>query len=282
MDRRRFLTRIALGVLGMGLGAGSVAAGDYLAGGFSSKHPDAELAVARGIGAPRPEPHPVPSATLLPPHFSAPQLTKLKLPGATLYGLPGPGNLMALTVDDGASSEVIGAYTELCRRTGMRLTFFVTRKYPGWTENATALRPLVENGQIQLGNHTVSHPDLTKLSEGDIQAELSGCGSFIHDTFGVDAAPYYRPPYGYLDGRVRAAASAVGYTQPVLWYGSLSDSGLITEAQVVDFAQKWFLAQHIVIGHANFPPVTHVFDQLLQLIRDRQLQPVTLDDVFAR
>jgi peptidoglycan/xylan/chitin deacetylase (PgdA/CDA1 family) len=276
VDRRRFLLRAALGVLGVGLGAGAVAAGDVLSGGLRpDPHP-------RGIGAPRPEPHPLPVAARLPPYFEAPHLTKVALPGATLYGLPGPGNLLALTVDDGASSEVVAAYTELSRRTGMRLTFFVTKKFPSWAENATLMRPLVESGQLQLGNHTVSHPDLTKLSTGRIQAELLGCGDFIRSTFGVDAAPYFRPPYGYLDAHVHEAARAVGYTQPVLWYGSLSDSGPITEAQVVQFAQTWFLAQHIVIGHANFDPVTHVFDQLIQLIRDRALQPVTLDDVFAR
>ena len=276
MDRRRFLTRVALGVLGLALGAGAVAAGDVVAGGLlPTPHP-------RRIGGPRPEPRPVPVAATLPPYFEPPRLTRVALPGATLYGLPGQGNLMALTVDDGASSDVVGAYTELSRRTGMRLTFFVTQRYPSWTENAAAMRPLVESGQIQLGNHTVNHPDLTRLSTGAIQAELSGCGDFIKRTFGVEAAPYFRPPYGYLDAHVRGAAHAIGYTQPVLWYGSLSDSGLITEAQVVQFAQTWFLPQHIVIGHANFDPVTHVFDQLMQLIRDRALQPVTLDDVFLR
>jgi peptidoglycan/xylan/chitin deacetylase (PgdA/CDA1 family) len=276
VDRRRFLMRVALGVLGLGLGAGAVAAGDVMAGGLEpAPHP-------RGIGAPRPEPRPIPVAAKLPRYFESPVLTKVALPGGTLYGLPGPGNLLALTVDDGASSEVVAAYTELSRRTGMRLTFFVTKRYPSWTENAPAMRPLLESGQLQLGNHTVSHPDLTRLSTAGIQAELRGCGDFITATYGVDAAPYFRPPYGYLDDHVHAAAREIGYTQPVLWYGSLSDSGLITEDQVVQFAQTWFLAQHIVIGHANFDPVTHVFDQLMQLIRDRALQPVTLDDVFAR
>jgi len=276
VDRRRFLTRVGLGVLGLGLGAAALTAGDVVAGGLLP------VSAPRGIGAPRARPHPLPVAAKLPPYFEPPQLTKVALPGATLYGLPGSGNLMALTVDDGASSEVVAAYTELSRRTGMRLTFFVTKRYPSWSENAAAMRPLVESGQLQLGNHTVSHPDLTKLSTGAIQAELRGCGEFITSTFGVDAAPYFRPPYGYLDAHVHEAARAIGYTQPVLWYGSLSDSGRITEAQVVQFAQSWFLAQHIVIGHANFDPVTHVFDELMQLIRDRALQPVTLDDVFAR
>jgi peptidoglycan/xylan/chitin deacetylase (PgdA/CDA1 family) len=287
MDRRRFLLRVGLGVLGLGLGAGAVAAGDAVASGFRPTFaptfgPAGATMPPRGLGRPRPEPHPVPVAQRLPPYFEPPQLTRVRLPGATLSSLPGAGNLLALTVDDGDSSEVVGAYTELCRRTGMRLTFFVTSKFPSWSENAAAMRPLVESGHLQLGNHTMSHPDLTRLSNGAIQGELAGCGDFIRSTFGVNAAPYFRPPYGYLTPRVRTAARAIGYGQPVLWYGTLSDSGRITEAQVVDFAQKWFLAQHIVIGHANFDPVTHVFDQLTELIRDRHLQPVTLDDVFSR
>jgi hypothetical protein len=67
-----------------------------------------------------------------------------------------------------------------------------------------------------------------------------------------------------------------------MWYGSLSDSGNITPAQVIDFATKWFLPQHIVIGHANFPSVTQVYPELLAILHSRGLQTVTFDDVFLR
>ncbi len=276
MDRRRFLTRLGFSVLAAGLGAGAVVAGDLV-----GSRP-APVIPPRGLGAPRSHPRPLPTPMQLPPYFPVPQLTKVKVPGGTITRLPGDGNLLALTVDDGGSSEVVGAYAEFARTTGMRFTFFVTAKYPSWTDNAAAIRPLVENGQIQLGNHTWSHPDLTKLSDGAIQDELGRTGDFIQSTFGTDARPYFRPPYGFHDGRVDAAARAIGYSTPVLWYGSLSDSGLNTDDQEMQFARQWFLPQHIVIGHANFPTVTHVFDQLAQLIRDRSLQPVTLNDVFEK
>ena len=48
------------------------------------------------------------------------------------------------------------------------------------------------------------------------------------------------------------------------------------------YADTWLLPQHIVIGHANHAPVTNVFPQLTEILRSRALQPVTLDDVFAR
>jgi hypothetical protein len=45
-------------------------------------------------------------------------------------------------------------------------------------------------------------------------------------------------------------------------------------------ARRWFAAQAIIVGHANQPTVTTVYDQLLALIAERQLQTVTLADVW--
>ena len=45
-------------------------------------------------------------------------------------------------------------------------------------------------------------------------------------------------------------------------------------------ARQWLLAQHVVIGHANHPTVTHLYGQIVELLQDRSLQTATLDDVF--
>jgi peptidoglycan-N-acetylglucosamine deacetylase len=44
---------------------------------------------------------------------------------------------------------------------------------------------------------------------------------------------------------------------------------------------KYFNPQAIVIGHLNHLPVTHVYGQLVDVIRSRNLRTVTLD-VFAK
>lgn len=238
--------------------------------------------IPREAAHPRPVPHQIEEPVLMPPYFPAPRLTRIAIPGGMIYGLPGEGNLVAFTVDDGVSSEVVGAYAEFARRTGMRITFFVTATYPSWTEHADALRPMVESGQIQMANHTWSHPDLTKTSDADIRSQLERCGDFLRTTFGVEAAPYFRPPYGNADGRVLAAARGAGYPQAVHWYGSVGDSGPITDANMSMLIDRWVTAQRIVIGHANVPTILGHFDELAATIRDRGLQPVTLDDVFSR
>ncbi|WP_327150844.1 polysaccharide deacetylase family protein [Nocardia sp. NBC_01329] len=264
MDRRRMLSLLAAGTA-------AVLTGCHAAQG--------ESAVADEVYAPEAVDPPVapPSPLLRPP----PGGPRRPIPAGTITALPGPGSSMALTVDDGVSSEVVGAYIRFARDTGARLTFFVTACYDSWHVHRDELRPLVEAGQIQLANHTWAHADLTAVSESTVADELSRCKLFLHNTFGVTGAPYYRPPFGRHNATVDRIAGDLGYTVPVMWYGSLSDSGLITEQYLVECAHKYFNPQTIVIGHANFPPVTRCYRQLVDIVRERALSLVTLDDVLT-
>ncbi|MEY4102547.1 MAG: hypothetical protein RIR88_681, partial [Actinomycetota bacterium] len=171
---------------------------------------------------------------------------------------------------------------KFAQRTGFRLTFFVTGAYASWRDNAELLRPMVESGQIQLGNHTWTHPTLTKLTDAGVATELKNTHEFLKNTYGVEAYPYYRPPYGTHDARVDKVAASLGYTTPVMWDGSLSDSGLITTDQVKQFATKYLIAEKIVIGHANYTPVTECFEYIRDLVKSRQLKPVTLNDLYLK
>ena len=278
MRRRTFL----LGGLGL-LGAGGAS---FLAGTLASTSPAAVAAAPLPRGSallqhPRRLPPSIPQPVALPFDFATPSLERVAAP-SIITDLPGEGNLIALTVDDGGSSETVAGYVRWIEETSMRVTFFVTGSLPSWSENAAALAPLIADGRAQMANHTWSHADLTTASDQQIIDELSTNEDFIVSTFGVSAKPYFRPPFGRYDDRVLAAASSVGYTTCVLWYGSLADAGLITEPQLVQFATEWLLPQHVVIGHANYPTVVAVMPQLTGILRDRGLQPVTLDDVFVR
>ncbi|BBZ74656.1 hypothetical protein MPRS_57490 [Mycobacterium paraseoulense] len=112
--------------------------------------------------------------------------------------------------------------------------------------------------------------------------EISRTHAFLRNTYGVDAAPYLRPPYGHHNAAVAAVAADLGYQVTTLWSGDLRDSAPVSEDQIVRMAYQSFIPHNIVIGHLNHPPVTHVYPQLIDIIRSRRLRTVTLDDVFLR
>jgi peptidoglycan/xylan/chitin deacetylase (PgdA/CDA1 family) len=262
LSRRRLL---------LGLVAGATAIGAAGCGIGGSRH------VAQPAAAPPPPPAPAWPALAPPP----PPAARVLLPGGgVLSSLPGDGDLLALTLDDGVDTAVVRAYAQLALDTGIRLTMFVTGVYRSWTENHDLLAPLVESGRIQLGNHTWVHPNLTKLTPGQVADELRHTDQFLKNTYGVDATPYYRPPYGAYNDVVTSVAADLGYTVAALWDGTLGDDAILTPSAIVGNAEKYCVAQNIVIGHLNHPPVTTVYHDLIDLIHARNLRTVTLGDVF--
>jgi peptidoglycan/xylan/chitin deacetylase (PgdA/CDA1 family) len=261
LNRRHFLVALSVATLtGVGLSRCSVGAPPRVAGAAAEAPPP--------MAAPQP---------LLPP---PPRSARIPLSGGVLSSLPGPGDMLALTVDDGVSSEVVRAYTQFAKDTGLRLTYFVNGVYKSWTDHVDLLRPMVDDGQIQLANHTWLHPNLTKLPLVQVAEEFRHNHDFLWKTYGVDVRPYFRPPYGAHNAHVDKVAGDLGYTVNTLWSGDLKDHIEIPEAEIVNMAQTWFNPQAIVIGHLNHMPVTHVYGQLVDIIRSRNLRSVTLDDVF--
>jgi peptidoglycan/xylan/chitin deacetylase (PgdA/CDA1 family) len=266
MDRRRFLLLLSAGLVGVAATRGAAGRDD----------PDPSVAGAPpapgGLGEGRPAAGPSPAA--------AQRAVAGAPPAGVVSRLPGSGSSLALTVDDGTDSAVVGALIAVARQTGLRLTFFPNGCYRSWADNARALRPLIESGQVAVGNHTWSHPDLTTLSDADIADQLTRNQAFLRTTLGVRETPFFRPPFGAHDARVDRIAAEVGHPTVVLWYGTLADDRVVTPAQLMTAARQWFLPQHIVIGHANHPAVTAVTDQLVELIHSRRLRTVTLADVW--
>ena len=277
MQRRDFLLALAAGT------AGCLSACNTAQQAAHSASPASPPAQGSPLASPSPSPTPSPTPSLSPLHLQdgPPPLPAPSPADSPITGLPdNVGNVVAITIDDGVDSSVVDAYLDFAKDSGVRLTFFVTGSYPSWTDNRDKMRPLVESGQVQLANHTWTHPDLTTLSEGGIIEELTQCENLLRNTYGVTGAPFIRPPYGSRSSFTDSVCAKAGYTTAALWYGSFGDSGLLTEDVLLGEAQKWLLAQHIVIGHANFPTVTHLYGQIIDILRQRSLLTATLDDVY--
>jgi peptidoglycan/xylan/chitin deacetylase (PgdA/CDA1 family) len=256
MERRRFLLFLAAGLAGTAVGRGTVDLVD------PTRAPLSTAAAAEPAVAPAVLPGVLPTPT------------------GVVDRLPGEGTSLALTLDDGTSSEVVGSLCRFVRDSGVRLTFFPNGRYSSWEENGDLLQPLIDSGQVAMGNHTWSHPDLATLSDDEVAEEIGRNRDWIESTFGI-RTPFIRPPFGSHDERVDRISAELGHPTIVMWNSTLEDNRLLTAEELVDAAGRWFAAQAIVVGHANQPTITTVYGQLLDLIAERGLQTVTLADVWG-
>ena len=174
-------------------------------------------------------------------------------PGGT-YPASRDGNQLALTIDDGASAQVIGAFADFCRDSGTRLTFFVNGANSSWSVNAPALRPMVDSGQVQLGNHTWSHPDITRIAPDAVADQIRRNSDFLRNTYGVDGTPYFRPPWGKHTPATDRIAADLGYPTITLWSSDIADSGRISEAGLIAAANSSFSPSRSWLATPTCPP----------------------------
>ena len=239
VERRSFLMALAAGLAGVAVGHGI---------------PDpVELRAA-----PRRTPAPATAVSRTPPRPTAsPGPVPVLPPVGVVSGLPGTGADLALTIDDGTSTEVVAAFAAFAKDSGVHLTFFPNGCYRSWTENAAVLRPLLDAGQVAFGNHTWSHPDLTTLGDQQVAEEITRNQAFLRNTFGVRDTPFLRPPYGARNERVDRIAADLGHPTIALWNGTLEDARILTAGELLAAAGQWFNAGRIVVGHANHPGRHH-------------------------
>ena len=165
----------------------------------------------------------------VPPDAFARQLRYLKAAGYTALtagqfansaGSSLPAKPVVLTFDDGFA-DFYDTALPLLLRYGLTGTLFVTS---GWTggsgEYLSKHRPpgMLTGGQvseiadagIEIGAHSVTHPELDQLSAGSLRQELVGAKQALEDLLGAEV-PGLAYPFGYSSKAVRDSAAVVGY-----------------------------------------------------------------------
>lgn len=216
-------------------------------------------------------------------HFRAPGYPRDQIPGAVVRTMSPQSQGIALTFDDGRNSTVVQEALILARDTGLRFTIFVTGSYPAWKDNKHLLRPMVDSGQIQLANHTWSHPNLLHVTDAVVADEIEKTDNFLKKFFGAEARPYFRPPYGATSTRIESIAADLGYSSTVLWDEVIHDWDVLHDrAGIVADAQGAFQAGKIILAHLNQPSTIDCLDDFVALMGERKLSSFTLDDFFVR
>ncbi|MDX3642387.1 polysaccharide deacetylase family protein [Streptomyces sp. MB09-02B] len=134
---------------------------------------------------------------------------------------------VGLTFDDGPSGSTSALLNSL-RQNGLRATMFNQGQY-------AAANPALVRAQVAAGmwvaNHSYTHPHLTRLSQAQIDSEISRTQQAVAGA-GGGTPKLFRPPYGETNATVRSVAARYGLTE-ILWNVDSQDwNGASTDAIV--------------------------------------------------
>ena len=119
-----------------------------------------------------------------------------------------------LTFDAGYENGCTAKILDTLKDHQVPAAFFLVGNYI--EKNADLVRRMIEEGHI-VGNHTMHHYDMSKLSEKDaFSRELTDLETLFRDTTGKELPKYYRPPQGIYSEDNLAMAKELGY-RTVFW-----------------------------------------------------------------
>jgi len=136
----------------------------------------------------------------------------LKKYDAYFHGIEAEKTLY-LTFDAGYENGYTAKILDTLKENNVPAAFFLVGSY--LTKNPELIKRMVDEGHI-VGNHTMSHGDMSKKSANEFSSELKKFEEVFKSVAGIEAPKYYRPPEGVFDEDNLVTASGMGY-KTILW-----------------------------------------------------------------
>ncbi|WP_373559784.1 polysaccharide deacetylase family protein [Streptomyces sp. TLI_55] len=183
---------------------------------------------------------------------------------------------VALTFDGGPSKPT-PELLDLLKREKVKATFFLQGKGHSDTYPATIARMAGEGHEI--GNHTWSHKDLTKLTPEQILAEMEPVQQEIEKATGK-APTLMRPPQGRTDDDVSKVMRHLGLAQ-ILWSVTAKDYQTtdteLIEKRVLDQTER----DGIILLHERYAGTIPAVADLIPALRKRGYTFVTVSGLMS-
>lgn len=129
-----------------------------------------------------------------------------------LLRMSGRGRTMVLTFDDGPDPRYTPAILDTLAEYDVRAMFFVCGEMA--VDNKDLLERMADEGHV-VGNHTWSHPLLTRLTRGRIHSEMERTCEVIEEAYG-ERPQWFRAPYGAWNRAAFQLGAELGM-EPLAW-----------------------------------------------------------------
>lgn len=191
-------------------------------------------------------------------------------PAAAIVNENGP--VIALTFDDGPYPKVTGHILDVLEKNGVCATFFVLgSRIEGREDVLTRMEEL----GCEIGNHSFSHADLTRLSKADCQRELSDTDAEIRRVTGHEAS-VVRPPYGYYNKAVRSAAG-----RPlILWTVDTNDWRGKAPGEIADYVIQQAKEGSVILMHDQQTQTADAMEMIIPTLIEEGFRFVTVSELI--
>ena len=188
--------------------------------------------------------------------------------------------VLYLTFDAGYENGCTAQILDVLKKHNAAACFFLVGNYI--EKNPDLVRRMVAEGHI-VGNHTMHHPDMSKLSdEAAFAKELTDLEALFAQTTGKQMPKYYRPPQGIYSEENLQMAQKLGY-KTVFWslaYADWNNDNQPTDEQAFDKLLPRVHDGAVILLHSTSKTNARILDQLLTKYEEMGYTFESVDKLF--
>ena len=185
-----------------------------------------------------------------------------------------------LTFDAGYENGCTGRILDTLKAHRVPAAFFLVGNY--MEKNADLVRRMVEEGHI-VGNHTMHHYDMSKLSDRSaFSNELTELETCFKEITGKELPKYYRPPQGIYSEENLRMAQELGY-KTVFWSLAYVDWLNNDQPSKEEAFNKLLPRTHngaVVLLHSTSSTNAELLDELLTKWEEAGYRFASIDKLF--
>lgn len=187
--------------------------------------------------------------------------------------------LIALTFDDGPYPVETPLLLQTLRDLDVPATFFLIGRD---AEQFPALARMIRAEGDEIADHTLTHPDLSKLGSDAVAAELHG-GMAALERIAPDPSErtQFRPPHGRYTAGTLQTAQAAGFTT-ILWNDDPGDWRHVTAAALQAHVLRYATAPEILLLHSGRPATIAMLPEVVARYRRAGYTFVTVGALLRR
>ena len=188
--------------------------------------------------------------------------------------------VLYLTFDAGYENGCTEKILDVLKKHEVPGAFFLVGNYI--EKNPDLVRRMVAEGHI-VGNHTMHHPDMSKLSQKEaFQKELTDLEELFRSVTGKELPKYYRPPQGIYSEDNLKMAKELGY-KTVFWslaYVDWNNDAQPTRKQAFSKLLPRVHNGAVVLLHSTSQTNGEILDELLTKWKDMGYTFESIDKLF--
>lgn len=175
-----------------------------------------------------------------------------------------PNGYVALTFDDGPTNNTNNILNAL-KQSGLRATMFNIGQN---SQNNQALVRAQVSAGMWIGNHSYTHPDMTKLNSSQMASEISRTQDTLRSITG-SSPTLFRPPYGATNATLKSVISQNGLRE-VLWNVDSQDWNGASASQIVAAVNR-MASGDVILMHDQYQTTLQAIPQIAQNLKNRGL-----------